>query len=56
MGTFTCPGGYDDDAYVHCHYRSSEAVRDEWKVTEWERAPTPKKSGGGKSKGPLVVD
>lgn len=45
QGVFTCPGGYDDDAYVRCGYRSSKETRPPWVVTEHELAP-PRKSGG----------
>ena len=52
MGTFTCPGGYDDDAYVRCGFRASQVERPAWVVSEWETAAAnaPAKSTGGKSK------
>ena len=52
-GTFTCPGGYDDDQYVRCGFRSNDVDRPEWKVTEWETAAEnkPQKSGGAAKSG-----
>jgi len=48
-GLFTCPGGYDDDEYKRCSYRSATAVRPAWVVTEHEVAApkSPRKSAGG---------
>lgn len=54
MGTFTCPGGYDDDQYVRCGFRETSADRPEWTVTQWEDAAASKpakSAGGGKSAG-----
>ena len=39
QGTFTCPGGYDDDAYVRCSFRAQSVVRTPWIVTASEAAP-----------------
>jgi len=43
QGRFRCPGGYDDDEYVRCRYKSSSEKRPEWIVTEEEANP-PKRS------------
>ena len=53
QGLFTCPGGYDDDEYKRCSFRTGEIARPAWRVqAEEANAPPPKaaKSGGGKSK------
>ncbi len=52
QGTFTCPGGYDDDEFVRCGFRSSNVTRPPWVETEHETyTKPPRKSGGGKSAG-----
>ena len=53
QGTFTCPGGYDDDQYVRCAFRSQSVARPAWKVTEWESAAvaSPSKPARNKSAG-----
>ena len=60
QGTFTCPGGYDDDEYKRCSFRSRQVQRPEWVITEHETVvpSAGRKSGGGKSNAsvPLVVD
>jgi hypothetical protein len=49
-GRFTCPGGYDDDAYQPCHYRAERVDRLPWKVTDDEAsAPLSPKHTGGKA-------
>lgn len=53
MGTFTCPGGYDDDEYKRCSYRATTAERPAWVVCDAEAAAVAgggkKSAGGGKS-------
>lgn len=39
QGDFSCPGGYDDDAYVRCGYRAKSVERPPWIVTASEAAP-----------------
>lgn len=52
QGVFSCPGGYDDDEYVRCAYRSTHETRPAWLVTEHEvPQKSARKSGGGKSAG-----
>ena len=41
QGVFTCPGGYDDDEYKRCSYRSNFEARPPWTATEHE-LPSPK--------------
>jgi len=48
QGIFTCPGGYDDDHYVRCSFRSMSVDRPPWKVTDLELA-SPAKSTATKS-------
>ena len=62
QGIFSCPGGYDDDQYVRCGYRSTCETRPPWTVTQHEAYTKPqrKSGGGGKSGGAstsaIVVD
>jgi len=49
QGIFTCPGGYDDDHYVRCSFRSMSVDRPPWKVTDLELA-SPAKPTATKSK------
>ena len=52
QGTFTCPGGYDDDAYTPCFYRTNAVERPIWRVVDDESSPPPRgKSAGNKSAG-----
>ena len=54
QGVFTCPGGYDDDEYVRCSYRSSSEVRPAWIETEEQSFTLHVKSQ--KRKAPIEVD
>ena len=53
MGTFTCPGGYDDDEYKRCSFRTTSVERPQWIVSEHESAApkAARKPTGGKSTG-----
>jgi hypothetical protein len=53
MGTFTCPGGYDDDEYKRCSFRTTSVERPQWIVNEHESAApkAARKPTGGKSTG-----
>ena len=58
QGIFTCPGGYDDDEYKRCGFRSLSAERPTWVVTDHE-IPIPRKSSKSaqaQSAPPLLVD
>lgn len=37
QGSFSCPGGYDDDAYRPCSFRSNSVRRPDWVVTDDEK-------------------
>eukprot|EP00320_Phaeocystis_rex_P003288 CAMPEP_0119059550 /NCGR_PEP_ID=MMETSP1178-20130426/3682_1 /TAXON_ID=33656 /ORGANISM="unid sp, Strain CCMP2000" /LENGTH=264 /DNA_ID=CAMNT_0007040591 /DNA_START=210 /DNA_END=1004 /DNA_ORIENTATION=- len=48
QGTFTCPGGYDDDEYVRCSFRAQSVARPPWIETGHEAyIKPPRKSTGG---------
>jgi len=55
QGDFSCPGGYDDDAYVRCSYRSTHEVRQAWVVDEAEALQKPRQSSA-KSSAPVSID
>jgi len=48
QGSFSCPGGYDDDEYKRCSYRTKSVVRPAWIVTDHEHS-TSKSSKVAKS-------
>ena len=48
QGAFTCPGGYDDDEYVHCGYRAQSAERPPWVETGHEAYTKPPRKSSGK--------
>jgi hypothetical protein len=57
MGIFTCPGGYDDDQYVRCSYRTTSVERPKWTVTDVQAtaAAAPTKSGGKSAAAPKAA-